>query len=52
MGIIDRNGSADNHGINEEIVRREAQDAGYTLIGRYDFVKGDGENYFLVFKPQ
>lgn len=52
VGIIDRNGSADNHGVNEEIVRREAQEAGYTLIGRYDFVKGDGEDYFLVFKPQ
>ncbi|HET9183884.1 MAG TPA: methyltransferase domain-containing protein [Candidatus Angelobacter sp.] len=51
VGIIDRNGMADNHGVNEDIVRREAQEAGYILIGRYDFVKGDGEDYFLMFKP-
>jgi SAM-dependent methyltransferase len=50
IGIIDRNGTADNHGVNEDIVLREAQQAGYTLIGKYDFVKGDGEDYFLVFK--
>ena len=50
VGIIDRNGTPESHGVNEDIVRREAQEAGYTLIGRYDFVKGDGEDYFLVFK--
>lgn len=51
IGIIDRNGTAENHGINEDIVLREAREAGFTLIGRYDFVKADGEDYFLVFKP-
>jgi ubiquinone/menaquinone biosynthesis C-methylase UbiE len=50
VGIIDRNGTAENHGVNEDIVLRELREAGYTLIGRYDFVKGDGEDYFLVFK--
>ncbi|HEX5435407.1 MAG TPA: class I SAM-dependent methyltransferase [Candidatus Angelobacter sp.] len=51
VGIIDRNGTPDNHGVNEDIVRQEVKEAGYTLIGRYDFVKGDREDYFLVFKP-
>lgn len=52
IGIIDRNGTADNHGVNEDIVLREAQQAGFTLAGKYDFVKGDGEDYFLVFKAE
>ena len=51
IGIIDRNGTPDSHGVNEDIVLREAQQAGYTMVGKYDFVKGDGEDYFLVFKP-
>ena len=50
IGIIDRNGTADNHGVNEDIVLREAGQAGYKLIGKYDFVKGDDEDYFLVFE--
>ena len=51
VGIIDKNGDAENHGVNQEIVVREARQAGYTLVGRYDFVKPDGEDYFLVFEP-
>jgi precorrin-6B methylase 2 len=50
VGIIDRNGNAENHGVNEAIVVEEARRAGYKLIARYDFVKGDGEDYFLVFQ--
>jgi predicted methyltransferase len=50
IGIIDRNGTPDSHGVNEDIVLREVQQAGFTLVGKYDFVKGDGEDYFLVFK--
>lgn len=50
IGIIDRNGTPDSHGVNEDIVLREAQQAGFTLVGKYDFVKGDDEDYFLVFK--
>jgi 2-polyprenyl-3-methyl-5-hydroxy-6-metoxy-1,4-benzoquinol methylase len=49
VGIIDRNGSADNHGVNREIVLREASEAGYRLVQQEDFVKGDGMDYFLVF---
>jgi len=50
VGIIDKNGNAEDHGVNEAIVVEEAKRAGYKLVGKYDFVKGDGEDYFLVFE--
>ncbi len=50
LGIIDRNGNADDHGVGRDIVVQEAKQAGYGLVGEYDFVKGDGEDYFLVFE--
>lgn len=49
VGIIDRNGNGENHGIGSEVVIREAKEAGYRLIRQYDFVKGDDMDYFLVF---
>ena len=49
IGIIDRNGNGENHGLAKDIVIREALQAGYTLLAQYDFVKGDGMDYFLVF---
>jgi SAM-dependent methyltransferase len=49
VGIIDRNGNGENHGVNREIVIKEAAEAGYVLLAHYDFVKGDGMDYFLVF---
>ncbi len=49
IGIIDRNGSAENHGVGRDIVLREAAQAGYRLLKQYDFVKGDKMDYFLVF---
>jgi len=49
VGIIDRNGNGENHGVSKDIVIREATQAGYTLLSQYDFVKGDGMDYFLVF---
>jgi ubiquinone/menaquinone biosynthesis C-methylase UbiE len=48
LGIIDRSGNGENHGVAREIVIREASEAGYNLAGQYDFVK-DGMDYFLVF---
>lgn len=53
VGIIDRNGNGENHGVQQDVVIREAGEAGYDLVGKYDFVKDD-MNYFLVFavKPQ
>lgn len=49
VGIIDRNGNGEDHGVMGDVVIREAKEAGYRLVGRYDFVKPDNEDYFLVF---
>lgn len=51
VGVIDRNGNGTDHGVSREIVVEEAEKAGYHLLGTYDFVKGDGMDYFLVFSP-
>lgn len=48
LGIIDRNGNGENHGVKKKIVIDEAVQAGYVLSGSYDFVKDDMD-YFLVF---
>jgi SAM-dependent methyltransferase len=48
VGIIDRNGNGEDHGVSREVVLREASEAGYALAGQYDFVKGDKMDYFLV----
>jgi ubiquinone/menaquinone biosynthesis C-methylase UbiE len=52
VGIIDRNGRGDDHGIDREVVIREADRAGYKLAGSYDFVKSDREDYFLIFQSR
>ena len=49
VGIIDRNGNGEDHGVGREVVIREAKEAGYQLKEQYDFVKGDKMDYFLVF---
>lgn len=49
VGIIDRNGNGEDHGVGREVVIREATQAGYRLLESYDFVKGDKMDYFLVF---
>jgi len=49
VGIIDRNGNGENHGVDCDIVIREAAEAGYKLLDQYDFVKADNVDYFLVF---
>jgi SAM-dependent methyltransferase len=49
VGVIDRNGNDENHGVGRDVVIREAQEAGYKLFEQYDFVKGDKMDYFLVF---
>jgi len=48
VGVIDRNGNGENHGVARDIVIREANEAGYQLLEQDDFVK-DGMDYFLVF---
>jgi cyclopropane fatty-acyl-phospholipid synthase-like methyltransferase len=47
VGIIDRNGNGENHGVQRSVVLKEAAEAGYQLSASYDFVK-DGMDYFLV----
>jgi ubiquinone/menaquinone biosynthesis C-methylase UbiE len=49
VGVIDRNGNGENHGVGRDVVIREAKEAGYKLLEQYDFVKGDQMDYFLVF---
>lgn len=49
LGIIDRNGSGADHGLNAEVVKDEAARAGFRLREQYDFVKADGMDYFLIF---
>ncbi len=52
VGIIDRNGNGEDHGVNRSVVIRELSQAGYRLVQQEDFVKGDGVDYFLVFSPK
>ena len=52
IGIIDRNGNGENHGVAREVVSREMSTAGYQLVDQYDFVKADGMDYFMVFQAK
>jgi hypothetical protein len=52
VGIIDRNGNGEDHGIAEKIVVEEALQAGFKVIERYDFVKADDMNYFLILEAK
>jgi hypothetical protein len=49
VGIIDRNGNGENHGVGSDVVIREAKEAGFRLMEQFDFVKADNMDYFLVF---
>lgn len=51
LGIIDRNGKGDDHGLDHGVVIAEVRRAGFTLVGDYDFVKPDRVDYFLIFQP-
>jgi ubiquinone/menaquinone biosynthesis C-methylase UbiE len=50
FGIIDRNGDGTDHGLNSGVVKREMGEAGFKLVGSYDFTKADGQDYFLIFE--
>ncbi len=50
VGIIDRNGKGDDHGLNAAVVIEEMRLAGFTLQSQNDFVKADGDDYFLIFE--
>lgn len=49
VGVIDRDGNGEDHGVGSDVVIREAQQAGYRLSSQYDFVKADKMDYFLIF---
>jgi SAM-dependent methyltransferase len=49
VGVIDRNGNGEDHGVGSEVVIGEASEAGFKLDHKYDFVKPDKMDYFLVF---
>ena len=50
VGVIDRSGNGSDHGVNKDVVVREAGDAGYHLTGEHDgLVKDDKMDYFLIF---
>ncbi len=50
LGIIDKNGIGTDHGLNAEVVIKEAAQAGFALVEQHDFVKADGMDYFLIFR--
>jgi SAM-dependent methyltransferase len=50
VGIIDRNGNGENHGVEKKVVINEMEVAGYALSGEHDqLVKDDKMDYFLIF---
>ncbi len=51
VGVIDRNGNGEDHGVQKDVVIREAGQAGYRLLAEHDdLVKAeDRVDYFLVF---
>lgn len=50
LGVIDREGKGDDHGVGADAVIEEARRAGFNLVEQHDFVKPDGMDYFLVFR--
>ena len=50
VGIIDREGNGENHGVQKKVVLQETERAGYRLIEEHDdWVKADRMDYFLIF---
>lgn len=52
LGVIDKNGNGSDHGLNAEVVIKEAAVAGFELSEQHDFVKADGMDYFLIFRAR
>ncbi len=52
VGIIDRNGKGDDHGLDVGVVLKEFERAGYERVAQYDFVKPDKMDYFLIFRAR
>ena len=52
FGIIDKNGTGGDHGLNEATLRGEVERAGFRQVARYTFTKADGQDYFLIFEKR
>jgi predicted methyltransferase len=50
LGIIDKNGVGTDHGLNTDVVIKEAAAAGFELVAQHDFVKSEDVDYFLIFR--
>ena len=50
LAIIDKNGSGGDHGLDAEVVIKEAASAGFRLLAQHDFVRSEGVDYFLIFE--
>ncbi len=49
VGIIDREGNGENHGVQKKVVLQEAELAGYRLVEEHDdWVKADRMDYFVI----
>jgi ubiquinone/menaquinone biosynthesis C-methylase UbiE len=49
IGIIERDGNGEDHGVNKKVILREADEAGYKMLEEHDdLVKDDKMDYFLV----
>ena len=52
LGIIDKKGIGTDHGLDADVVIKEAAQAGFTLVKQHDFVKSQGVDYFLIFEAE
>jgi cyclopropane fatty-acyl-phospholipid synthase-like methyltransferase len=50
VGVIDRGGIGTDHGVNADVVIKEARQAGYELVEQHDFVKSEDVEYFLILR--
>jgi len=50
FGVIDHPGNGADHGIDADVVRAEVERNGFRFVAKYDFTKGDQNDYFLVFE--
>jgi len=52
VGIIDRDGEGDDHGLAGKTVIEEMARAGFKLREQHDFVKPDKMDYFMIFESK
>ena len=52
VGVIERKGIGTDHGINADLVIKEAAQAGFELVEQHDFVKSDDVDYFLILRAR